>query len=170
MKKVLFLVFLCSFLLTSCSQKKKYKIGVSQCSEDIWREKLNDEMLSSAYLYDNINIEIVSANENDKRQAAQIDKFVKDGVDLLVVSPNRRNTITASIERAYDKGIPVILLDRKIDSPKYTAYIGADNVKVGREMARYLARKTAGKARVVCFLQGHYLVFVFFLTIIVTQT
>lgn len=149
MKKVLFLVFLCSFLLTACSQKKKYKIGVSQCSEDIWREKLNDEMLSSAYLYDNINIEIVSANENDKRQAAQIDKFVKDGVDLLVVSPNRRNTITASIERAYDKGIPVILLDRKIDSPKYTAYIGADNVKVGREMARYLARKTAGKARIV---------------------
>lgn len=149
MKKVLLYVFLCSFLLTACSQKKKYKIGVSQCSEDIWREKLNDEMLSSAYLYDNINIEIVSANENDKRQAAQIDKFVKDGVDLLVVSPNRRNTITASIERAYDKGIPVILLDRKIDSPKYTAYIGADNVKVGREMAQYLARKTAGKARIV---------------------
>ena len=149
MKKVLYFVFLCSFLLTACSQKKKYKIGVSQCSEDIWREKLNDEILNSAYLYDNLKIEIASANESDKQQVAQIDKFVKDGVDLLIVSPNKQSTITPAIVRAYKKGIPVILFDHKINSDQYTSYIGADNVNIGREMGNFLARKTGGKARIV---------------------
>ncbi len=149
MKKVLYFVILCSFLTTACTQKKKYRIGVSQCSEDIWREKLNDEIINSAYLYDNLTVKLVSANESDKRQAAQIDQFVKEGVDLLIISPNKNNTITPAIERAYDKGIPVVLLDRKINSNKYTAYIGADNVNVGRELGRYLAQKTGGKARIV---------------------
>ena len=149
MKKVLYFVFLCSFLLTACSQKKKYKIGVSQCSEDIWREKLNDEILNSAYLYDNLKIEIASANESDKQQVAQIDKFVKDGVDLLIVSPNKQSTITPAIVRAYKKGIPVILFDHKINADQYTSYIGADNVNIGREMGNFLARKTGGKARIV---------------------
>ncbi len=149
MKKVLFFVIPCFFFLAACSHKKEYKIGISQCNEDIWREKLNDEILNSAYLYDNITLKFESSNENDKRQIEQIEQMVKDGVDLLIITPNRKNTITPTIAKAYKKGIPVILLDRKTDSNEYTAYIGADNVNVGREMGRFLAKKTKGKARIV---------------------
>ncbi len=149
MKKVLYFVIWCFFFLTACSQKKEYKIGISQCNEDIWREKLNDEILNSAYLYDNLTLKFESSNENDKRQIEQINQFVKEGVDLLIITPSRKNTITSAIEKAYRKGIPVVLLDRKIDSNNYTAYIGADNVNVGREMGRFLVKKTKGKARIV---------------------
>ena len=80
---------------------------------------------------------------------AQIRKFVKDGVDLLIVSPNQSHTITPAVEEAYDAGIPVILFDRKIDSPKYTAFIGADNVEVGRIMGQFIADYLGGKGKVV---------------------
>ena len=80
---------------------------------------------------------------------AQIRALVAEGVDLLIVSPNQSHTITPAIEEAFDAGVPVILFDRKIDSDKYTAFIGADNVRVGRILGDYLADILDGKGRVV---------------------
>ena len=137
--------------LSSCTGKRqKYVIAVSQCSEDIWREKLNNEMEMSTYLYDeDVELRIVSADDDDKLQIRQIDQFVTDGVDLLVVAPNQVHTISTVIDKAYDSGIPVILLDRKTDSEKYTAFIGADNVEMGRVLAKFVATALHGKGKVL---------------------
>ena len=145
------LVALLLIVLSSCTGKKqKYVIAVSQCSEDIWREKLNNEMEMSTYLYDeDVELRIVSADDDDKLQIRQIDQFVTDGVDLLVVAPNQVHTISPVIDKAYDSGIPVILLDRKTDSEKYTAFIGADNVEMGRVLAKFVATALHGKGKVL---------------------
>jgi len=142
----LFLLLVCF----SCSKSKpKYVIGVSQCSEDIWRNKLNDELRRGAYSYDGTELLFVSANDNDQKQIEQIDQFVNDDIDLLIVSPNQVATISPAIDRAYDKGIPVIVFDRKTNSKKFTAFIGADNAGMGREMGEYVASRLGGKGRVV---------------------
>ena len=85
-----FYLTLLTLLLMACTADsgKKYVIGVSQCSEDIWRDKLNSELVMSTYQHDNITLKFASANDNDRLQAKQISQFVKDGVDLLIVSPN----------------------------------------------------------------------------------
>lgn len=147
MKKVILGLLFAAFLL-SCSDNKKYVIAVSQCSEDIWRDKLNDELVAGTYFYNGIDLRLASANDNDQTQIEQINRFVDEGVDLLIVSPNQMKTVTAAIDRAYDKGIPVILFDRKTDSDKYTAFIGADNEKIGKIMGEHIASVLKGKGRV----------------------
>lgn len=135
--------------LSSCRHKEKeYVIALSQCSEDIWRDKINREMLMSTYLYENVSLLIENANDDSKRQIEQIDGFTARGVDLLIVAPNQVNTITPAIERAYEKGIPVVMLDRKAGTEKYTAFIGADNVEMGRVMGEYVAGQLGGRGRV----------------------
>ena len=149
MKKAFLPIILSVLLLTACGGgKKSLVIGVSQCSDDIWRTKLNEE-LSLAAVINDVRLVFSSADDDSQRQMAQIRKFVKDGVDLLIVSPNQSHTITPAVEEAYDAGIPVILFDRKIDSPKYTAFIGADNVEVGRIMGQFIADYLGGKGKVV---------------------
>ena len=145
----LFLTFLLCLFLSCSNGKKIYVIGVSQCSEDSWREKLNVELRDATYLYDNIMLRVVSANDDDKLQTRQINAFTDEGVDLLIVSPNQINTVTPAIDRAYDSGIPVILLDRKTGAGKYTAFIGADNEKIGRTIGEYIAMRLGGKGTVV---------------------
>ena len=110
------LLLLCLILSSCTADKKKYVIGVSQCSEDNWRDKLNGEMLQSLYYYDNVELKIVSAYDNDRRQIAQIDSLVDSGIALLVVSPNQMNTVTDVRDRADDKGLPGILFDRTTES------------------------------------------------------
>lgn len=136
--------------LTGCSNgnTRKHVIGVSQCSEDAWREKLNRELKTGEYLCDSIEIRLASANDDNKKQIQQINQFIDERVDLLIVSPNQLNTISSAIERAYDKGIPVILYDRKVSSERYTAFIGCDNYVVGQSMARFIAQQTKGKGRI----------------------
>lgn len=148
MRRCLFMLILV-LVMTACSQRKGYVIGVSQCSEDIWRDKLNDELRMGTYLFDNVELRIASANDDDQRQIAQIDSLVASGIDLLFVSPNQMNTVSEAIDRAYDRGIPVIYFDRKTNSDKYTAFIGADNYAIGRTMGHYLATQLGGKGRVV---------------------
>ncbi|MBQ5415996.1 MAG: substrate-binding domain-containing protein [Bacteroidales bacterium] len=149
MKKAFLPIILSVLLLTACGGgKKSLVIGVSQCSDDIWRTKLNEELSLAAGIND-VRLVFSSADDDSQRQMAQIRKFVKDGVDLLIVSPNQSHTITPAVEEAYDAGIPVILFDRKIDSPKYTAFIGADNVEVGRIMGQFIADYLGGKGKVV---------------------
>ena len=123
-------------------------IGVSQCSDDIWRTKLNEE-LALAGRISGVDVRFSSADDDSRRQMEQIRQFISQGVDLLVISPNQSHTITPAVEEAFDAGIPVILFDRKIDSPKYTAFIGADNVELGRIMGRYMADFLDGKGQVV---------------------
>lgn len=150
-KKVhIVLCFVGLLLLAGCNRNtKKYVIGVSQCSEDIWRNKLNDELLMETYQHKDVELLFASAKDNDKLQTEQIEKFIQRGVDLLIISPNQVHSITPVIDKAYDKGIPVILFDRKTDSQKYTAFIGADNVKVGKTIGEFIAKTLHGEGKVI---------------------
>lgn len=132
-----FVMLPCLCLLMSC-QQHRYRIGVSQCSNDGWRQKANREIKIGQYQYSNVDVVFASAENDGRRQVAQIDSMVVDGVDLLVVSPSDAKTVAPAIERAYDKGVPVILYDRMTQSEKYTAFIGADNVAIGRDMAQFV--------------------------------
>ena len=138
-------------LLASCSNNnaRKYVIGVSQCSDDIWRDKLNTELKMGEYLNDSLTVRLASSNDDSKRQIEQINDFIDEGVNLLIISPNQLNTISSAINRAYEKGIPVILFDRKSSSQNYTAFIGSDNFSIGKMMGSFIAQRLHGKGRVV---------------------
>jgi len=157
MKQWLYVVFL-TLVFSACSDNnvKKYVIGVSQCSEDIWRDKLNNELVMSTYQHDNVTLKFASANDNDRLQKQQIEQFIKERVNLLIVSPNQIHTISSVIDKAYDAGIPVILFDRKTDSKKYTAFIGADNYEAGYEIGHFIGQQLDGKGNIaeICGLQA----------------
>ena len=137
-------------LLASCSQdSKKYRIGVSQCSDDIWRDKQNSELKIGAYFHDNVELRFVTAYDSDERQIQQIDSLVGTGIDLLIVAPNQVSTISPAIDRAYDKGIPVIVFERKTNTKKYTAYMGADNYEMGHLMGEYIATRLHERGRII---------------------
>ena len=137
-------------LLVSCSEKKaKYVIGVSQCSEDIWRNWQNSEMKMEANFHDDVELRFTTAFDDSKRQIQQIDELVDNGINLLIVAPNQLSSVTPAIDRAFDKGIPVIVFERKTDSPKYTAFVSADNYEMGRQMGEYVVSRLQGKGRVL---------------------
>ena len=136
--------------ITRCKEDTPhYVIGMSQCSDDSWRHKMNDEILREAMFYDGVSVEIRSAHDDNKRQIEDIRYFIDKKVDLLIVAPNEAAPITPVVEEAFDKGIPVIMVDRKILSDKYTAFMGADNYEIGREVGNYLAAKLGGKGNIV---------------------
>lgn len=139
-----------SLCLASCAGEKAHKrfvVGVSQCSEDTWRDKLNEELRIAATYYD-VDLQIKSANDDVRLQTEQIDRFVEQGVDLLVVAPGQVS-ISPAIDKAYEKGIPVIIFDRRTRSNKYTAYIGADNHDIGASMAEFMANANTAGTKVV---------------------
>ena len=128
------LVFFCLMLVFSCTtSKKKYIVGVSQCSDDEWRQQMNREIQTEAWFYDEVDVEFRIVKDNTLEQEEDIRYFMDKGVDLLIVSPNEAAPLTTIIEQVYDAGIPVMVVDRKILSDKYTAYIAGDNYEVGKE-------------------------------------
>ena len=155
MKKFLFfhsiIICLLLIMLVGCSSNnaRKYVIGVSQCSDDIWRDKLNNELKMGEYLNDSLTVRLASSNDDSKKQIQQINQFIDEGVNLLIVSPNQLKTISPAINRAHEKGIPVILFDRKSSSQNYTAFIGCDNFSIGKLMGTFIAQRLNGKGRVV---------------------
>ena len=148
--QIVFIILMTLGLLASCSQQeKKYRIGVSQCSDDIWRDKQNSELQIGAYFHDNVELRFAAAYDSDERQIQQIDSLVATGIDLLIVAPNQVSTISPAIDRAYDKGIPVIVFERKTNTKKYTAYMGADNYEMGHLMGEYVATRLNDRGRII---------------------
>ena len=147
------LLALLALLLSACSTKKSYFIGVSQCSEDSWRTKMNSEIRRESYLYDNVRVEFASGKDDNRVQIAQIERFIEQGADLIIVSPNEAKALTPVINKAFDRGVRVVLVDRKSASDKYTAFIGADNVAIGRAVGRFVGEHLGGKGRIM-ELQG----------------
>ncbi len=147
--RYLFILTLFAFLASCTSNITKYKIGVSQCSEDIWRDWQNAEMQMEANIHEGVELCFTAALDDSQRQIQQIDSLVESGIDLLIVAPNQLQNVTPAIDRAYDKGIPVIVFERKTGSQKYTAFVSADNHEMGRQMGLYVAGLLKGKGRVM---------------------
>ncbi len=149
MRQLLLILSLASLCCACTSERPRHIIGVSQCSQDIWREKQNDELQMATYFNNDVELRFTAAYDNDERQVQQIDSLVATGIDLLIVAPNQMATITPAIDRAYDRGIPVIVFERKTDTKKYTAFISADNYEMGRQMGQYIAGQLHGSGRVL---------------------
>ena len=144
-------ILLFSLIFVSCSDNddtQEYRIGVSQCSGGFWRQKQNNEMLRELLLQEGATMELLCADDNDEKQIEDIQHFIDQKVDILIVSPHDTKELTDIIGKAYDAGIPVLLFDRIIDSDKYTAFVGGDNVEVGRLMAAFVATRLCDKSGV----------------------
>ena len=153
MKRILFIFSLALVVvLSSCKNEKSgqiKEIGVSQCSDDAWRRTMNNEMLREASFYPGVEIKIKTAHDSNQQQIRDIESFIAEKVDLIIVSPNEAIPLTPVIEKAMLEGIPVVLVDRKISSGKYTAFVGADNFQVGKEVGVYTANLLNGKGNIV---------------------
>lgn len=116
---------------------------------------MNEEMEREAMFYDGVELEIRTAKDNSLNQINDIEYFIGKNVDLLIVAPNEADAVTPAVEAAWKKGIPVVVVDRKITSDCYTAFVGADNYRIGYDAGRYIANRL-GKGRIleITGLQG----------------
>ena len=138
-------------ILSSCNKQNKetFHIGFSQCASDEWRETMNKEMVMTAALFPDIELTILNAEEDTRRQELQIQELINKNVDLLIISPNESGPITPIAEKAFNQGIPTIIIDREINSDNYTAFVGADNIKIGRDVASYIANMNNGSGEIL---------------------
>lgn len=133
----------------SCTSDKKYKIGVSQCSQDDWRMKMNDEIEREIMFHEDAEVEIRSADDSNEKQIKDIQYFVDNKFDIIIVSPNEAAALTPTIKEVYKKGIPVIIFDRNIIGDTYTARIGVDDEGIGMSAAHYAHHLVGKNANVV---------------------
>ena len=136
---------LCLFITGCNSRTPQYRIGVSQCLDDAWRQKMNYEMERELLLHPDMSLSRRIAYGSNELQCAQIDSFIKERVDLLIVSPNEAKQVQPAVTRAYRAGIPVIVADRRVPGDEWTAFIGGDNYKVGQLMAQWVIGKASDK-------------------------
>lgn len=141
--------------VSAAEKKDKYVIGMSQCNlGEPWRVAMNDQIAMAAEKHREFEVIFADAAQDNSKQIADIENFVQMGVDLIITSPNEATPLTNAVSAAYDAGIPVILLDRKIDGDKYTQFIGADNVDMGRIAGEYIADTLLPDGGKVCEIKG----------------
>lgn len=148
--RLLMLPLLClMLLLNGCQEKHIYKIGVSQCSSDDWRNKCNEEINREMIFHPDARVEIRSADDSNEKQIADIRYFVENGFDIIVIAPNEANAITPVLKEVYDKGMPVVIFDRNINGDSYTAYQGVDNLGIGESAAHYAKHLVGDGGKVI---------------------
>ncbi|MGL4411399.1 MAG: hybrid sensor histidine kinase/response regulator transcription factor [Bacteroidales bacterium] len=124
-------------ILLGCTDTRVYKIGVSQCSQDDWRTKMNEEIYREIMFHEDASVEILSALDNNEKQIEDIKYFVENDFDIIIVSPNEAAALTPIIEQVYKSGMPVIIFDRNIICDTYTVRMGVNNEGLGRSAAQY---------------------------------
>ncbi|NWJ52235.1 MAG: substrate-binding domain-containing protein [Bacteroidetes bacterium] len=129
---------------------RKYRIGFSQCTNaDTWRKTMLMEMQNELTYYPSLELITTNANNNSAKQIKDIHELLAENIDLLIVSPNESEPLTPIVKEVYKKGIPVILIDRKIESGDYTAFIGANNYQIGKEAGKYAVKLLKGRGRIL---------------------
>jgi len=134
----------------SAQTKTHWTIGMSQCNlGEPWRAQMNADLKKAAAEHPEIKMVFKDAQNDTLKQRAQIEEFVGAGVDLLIVSPKEAQPLTPPIADAFKKGIPVIVLDRRVVGDQYTCFIGANNKIIGKSAGQWIAKKLGGKGNVV---------------------
>ena len=136
------------------NKEKVYKIGVSQCSGGDWREKMNDEIRREMLFHDDAVVEIRNADDDSEKQIADIRYFLDNNFDIIITAPNEADAITPVIREVYEKGVPVVIFDRRINGDYYTSYVDLDNRGIGRSAADYAASLSAGNPTDVLEITG----------------
>ena len=129
---------------------RTYVIGMSQCNlGEPWRVQMNADIRAAAQKHPELRVIFKDAQNDTLRQRAHVEEFINAKVDLLIISPKEAAPLTEPVARAMAAGIPVIVLDRAVLGDRYTCFIGADNVKIGRAAGEWIRRRLGGKGRVV---------------------
>jgi ribose transport system substrate-binding protein len=163
MRKQIMLVLLAAasaVLLGGCGQSKEetkespaarqYVIGMSQCNlGEPWRVQMNQDVKDAAAKHPELKVIFKDAQNDTLNQRSAVEEFISSKVDLLIISPKEAQPLTEPVARAVDAGIPVIVLDRALLGDKYTCFIGADNVKIGKAAGQWIVKKLGGKGNVV---------------------
>ncbi|OUJ72325.1 substrate-binding domain-containing protein [Hymenobacter crusticola] len=135
---------------TSSAPPRHYRIGFSQCTNgDAWRQAMLAGMTKELSFYPEVNFEIKDAKYSSALQEQQIKEFLKEGIDLLIVSANETEPVTPIVEEVYNRGIPVVILDRRTTSKLYTAYVGGNNEEVGQTAGNYAASLLGQKGEIL---------------------
>jgi ribose transport system substrate-binding protein len=149
----LLIVLVFSLSLAACGGERaadKFIIGFSQCNKaEPWRTAMDSALLAEAAKHPEIEVRYADAQQDNSKQVADVETFLRQRVDLLIISPNEAKPLTAIVKRVYDAGTPVIVLDRGIDGDSYTTFIGANNREIGRAAGAYAAELLGGKGAVV---------------------
>ncbi|MEW5982236.1 MAG: substrate-binding domain-containing protein [Acidobacteriota bacterium] len=125
-------------------------IGMSQCNlGEPWRVQMNADVREAAAKHPNLTLIFKDAQNNSLTQRAQVEEFVDQGVDLIIISPKEAAPLTRPVADAYQQGLPVIVLDREVQGDQYTTFIGADNVRIGREAGAWIAHRLGGRGAIV---------------------
>ncbi|ACT92847.1 substrate-binding domain-containing protein [Dyadobacter fermentans] len=139
-------------LFAGCAGKQEdaYVIGFSQCTgDDEWRRAMLDGMQRELAFHNNTKLIFRDAHANSAVQVKQIEELLRNGIHLLIVSPNESDPLTPVIEKAYKQGVPVVVVDRRTSSPYYTAYVGGDNYQVGKTVGEYAAALLGGNGKMI---------------------
>jgi ribose transport system substrate-binding protein len=125
-------------------------VGMSQCNlGEPWRVQMDADLRAAAATHPNLRVVFKDAQNNSLTQRAQVEEFVEQGVDLIVISPKEAAPLTNPVAEAYRQGIPVIVLDRAVQGDQYTTFIGADNVRIGREAGQWIRDSLHGTGKIV---------------------
>ena len=131
--------------------QKTFLIGMSQANKgEPWRQAMNDQIAAAAAQHPELKVVFADAAQDNAKQVAQVENFLQQGIDLLIISPNEAAPLTQEVAKVYDKHIPVILLDRKVSGDKYTMWIGADNQAIGKLAGQYVAKWAQDNGRNPC--------------------
>ena len=125
-------------------------IGMSQCNlGEPWRVQMDADVRAAADRNLNLRVIFKDAQNSSLTQRAQVEELVEQGVDVIIISPKEAAPLTRPVAEAYQRGIPVIVLDRQVQGDQYTTFIGADNVRIGREAGRWIRETLGGAGRIV---------------------
>ena len=128
----------------------KWTIGMSQCNlGEPWRVQMNADVKKAAEAHPEIKVIFKDAQNDTLKQQAQVEEFISAGVNLIIISPKEAAPLTPVVAQAYEKGIPVIVLDRRVLGDQYTCFIGADNKKIGKAAGKWIVKQLGGKGKVV---------------------
>lgn len=128
----------------------RWVIGMSQCNlGEPWRVQMNHDIKKAAEEHPEIKMIFKDAQNDSLKQRSQIEEYISAGVDVIIVSPKEAAPLTPPVAAAYEKGIPVIVLDRRVLGDKHTCFIGADNKKIGKAAGKWITGRLSGKGKVV---------------------
>ncbi len=144
------LILLAVFSTVALGRQVLWTVGMSQCNlGEPWRVQMNADIKRAAEQHPELRIIYKDAQNDNLRQRAHVEEFVRAGVNLIIISPKEAAPLTKPVSEAYRKGIPVIVLDRRVLGEDYTCFIGADNKKIGKAAGEWIASELHGKGNVV---------------------
>ncbi len=126
----------------------KKKVGFSQATTlEPWRVQFNKDIEAEAKNYPEIQLIITDGQDKTEKQVADVENLINQQVDVLLISPKESAGLTGVVDKAIDAKIPVIVLDRNVDTKRITQFIGGDNVLIGKAAGEYAVKLLGGPGK-----------------------